>query len=226
MSKAQSVKSEMTNHTEKHNLQNTLSARLKYTLEKQRLSQSDLARKIRIKPQVIQYICANNVKKSQFTYEIAKALDVDYVWLATGQGLMKTPTDSQTRRSVPVIKIEDVKAIALKKMILNDIKAFQWFTPQEQLQENCFACLNTDNAMELKFPIGSTLVFDPQQEIANHDYMLVYVKALDQILFRQALVNKKQIIAAPLETSLFNDYNLTDGDKVVGKLILLQHRFK
>lgn len=67
----------------------TLADRLKFALARKGISQSELARRIGIKPQAIQYLCSGRGHKSGYIAEIARELEIRPHWLATGQGPME-----------------------------------------------------------------------------------------------------------------------------------------
>ena len=64
----------------------TLGGRLSQVLHEQGLSQSELARRVGVKPQSIQHLCQKKTKRSAYVAEIAEALNVCPFWLATGIG--------------------------------------------------------------------------------------------------------------------------------------------
>ena len=68
--------------------QTTLSTRLTFALAEKGVTQTELARKIGIKKQTIQYLCASGTNRSKFSYDIAHALDINVDWLITGTGAM------------------------------------------------------------------------------------------------------------------------------------------
>jgi len=71
----------------------TFATRLKYARERAGLSQSELARRIGIKPQSIQYIESGSTQKSRYTLEIANVLGVSVEWLVYGEGSSE-PTEN------------------------------------------------------------------------------------------------------------------------------------
>lgn len=68
------------------------SDRLTYALEKREITQSELARKIGVKPQAIQYLCQKG-KRSVHTNKICEILHINPAWLTEGIGEMNTPND-------------------------------------------------------------------------------------------------------------------------------------
>ncbi len=66
------------------------SERLKFALEIRGLNQSDLARKIGVEPQSIQYLCKKGTR-SVHNVKIASVLNISPKWLAEGLGDMLEP---------------------------------------------------------------------------------------------------------------------------------------
>jgi len=71
----------------------TFATRLKYARERAGLNQSELARRIGIKPQSIQHIESGSTQKSRYTLEIANVLGVSVEWLVYGEGSIE-PTEN------------------------------------------------------------------------------------------------------------------------------------
>lgn len=65
--------------------------RLRYALNVRGMSQSELARRLGLKQQAVQYLCSDQAQRSRYTYEIARELAVSAEWLATGAGHMDQP---------------------------------------------------------------------------------------------------------------------------------------
>lgn len=67
---------------------NTLAARLNAVLTQRTMSQAELARLSGVKQQTVNYLCnpANPGHTSRYMTQIARALGINPVWLATGEG--------------------------------------------------------------------------------------------------------------------------------------------
>jgi DNA-binding XRE family transcriptional regulator len=61
----------------KNTTSNTLSSRLLQALGERGISQAELARKIGLKRQSIQYLCTSGTNKTKFAHDIAAALDIN-----------------------------------------------------------------------------------------------------------------------------------------------------
>lgn len=79
----------------------TFAQRLRYAREAADISQSELARRVGIKPQSVQAIEAGGVRGSKYIARFAKELDVSSSWLADGQGAIKLPK-SEDLMTMPV----------------------------------------------------------------------------------------------------------------------------
>ena len=66
----------------------TYAERLNHAMELNGVSQSELARRVGIKAQAVQYICSGRGRRSSYTAEFARELGVNAEWLATGKGPM------------------------------------------------------------------------------------------------------------------------------------------
>lgn len=71
----------------------TYSERLRWAMERARMSQSDVARAVGVEPQSIQYLCdrTKHAQGSNFTAQIAAATNVSAYWLETGKNPPGTP---------------------------------------------------------------------------------------------------------------------------------------
>lgn len=67
----------------------TLAKRLRYARERLGFSQSELARRVKLRPQAIQFIEAGRVRRPRSLVEISKALAVNPAWLLLGEGTVE-----------------------------------------------------------------------------------------------------------------------------------------
>ena len=76
---------------------NSYAERLQYTIDRANTSQAEVARKVGVKQQSIQYLCSPRATGSKHTTKIANILGVRPEWLATGEGPMQEEADIQLR---------------------------------------------------------------------------------------------------------------------------------
>lgn len=206
------------------NAKDTLSHRLCYALDALRLSQSELARRLGVKPQIIQYICANNVKKSQFTYEIAAALNIDYIWLSTGHGQMLAKSENHEKAieveyKTPILEENQILSFINRKFEINQATVSQWLISNLKVPNSTIGIVNSGESMTPLFPKGAILIFDFAQPPKNQNYVLAYIKSLDKLIFRQYIEYEEKIILKPLDQIIYNDIVLQSKDSIVGILI-------
>ncbi|TAK78570.1 MAG: XRE family transcriptional regulator, partial [Gammaproteobacteria bacterium] len=128
--------------------ENSLSERLRYALKILNVTQTELARRINVKPQVIQYLCAGNSQKSKFTFEIAEALNIDFSWLATGKGV--TPEKmgaAKHERVIPLLSFNQVKEWKIGGGIAVHLsKVMSWIPINDDISQNAFAIILNDRS--------------------------------------------------------------------------------
>ncbi|HUW97426.1 MAG TPA: helix-turn-helix domain-containing protein [Acidiferrobacter sp.] len=73
----------------------TLAKRLRYARERLGFSQSELARRVKVRPQAIQFIEAGHVRRPRSLVEIARALAVNPEWLLLGEGAVEVGVREQ-----------------------------------------------------------------------------------------------------------------------------------
>lgn len=152
----------------------TLGQRLEYLLEHKNKSQTELAVMIGTKPQTIQAICSKGIKKSRYTPMIAKALNVNPVWLETGNGTMVC-TDQMLgdQINVPVFFPSSLKEYFNGSLLEQDYKILQLsFNGVVEFSEEYFALLISENDSHLGFVEDSLLIFSKKIEPKDNHYYL------------------------------------------------------
>lgn len=202
----------------------TLSHRLRLCMRLIKMNQSELARLIGVKPQIIQYLYTKNIKSSRFTFELAEVLGVDYTWLATGVGTMYQPVGVQNEEiKIPFVVWSDLDKI----MHPIDIAAHQAFIFSSTPASGRLIASQTDDmAMEPRFEKGITIVFDLDEAAAIGDFVLVKLKNTNSWIFREYIESEQQIIVSPINKRLYKDIILTPEDQIVGVLTQTICNFK
>ena len=121
-------------------------------------------------------------------------------------------TDSVT---VPIIswdKITDWKEM-LEKFQPTD--AFDWTLNQQFVEKGKFALRVKGEAMCPIFQESTMLVVDTKKEAKNKDYVVAYVKELDDILFRQLIVEGKYKFLKAIN-KIFPVVQLAENDRIAG----------
>lgn len=200
----------------------SLTERLNYVLSITGTKKSDLAKSINVKPQIIQFLCSSNTKSSRFTFEIATALGVNTLWLATGEGEIFTANDPEkqflnTYRKVPIYTIESLTDTIRKKLPINDI-LFEKYFPLETTSKDQFIIKMPDTSMEPNLPYGAFLFIKPIFDFTKIDdaYVLVFLRQFDTLIVRKLKMELNETFLIPHNTDLFKKIEMNQGTEVLG----------
>lgn len=196
--------------------QNTLSFRLKQAINYANISQSDLARKIGVKPQVIQYLCQKNIKSSRFTYLMAEALGVNHAWLAAGVGaIFPANLSEENQYKIPLFSINDCGDYIEEKLLdHNNIKyIFSNTNP------NNIALIVEDNSMEPRFEKGTILIVEKNSNCQNNDFVIAKIKKYNSYVFRQLKFSENTMKLIPLNQDMYKELILSDQDVIIGGIV-------
>ncbi len=185
-----------------------LSDRINYALETRGISKAELARRIGVKPQTIQYLCSTKAESSKFTFELAHALGINFEWLAVGMGDIGLHDDVNTFKSNEVA------------YTFNDLQAYLKTSPIsfDQLKYPLQLQLQ-DQSMWPRFPQGTLLVFDQNASPKNASFVLVYLQSINDIVFRELIEQDSKKILVPFNANLFKEVILQEADKILGTLV-------
>lgn len=197
----------------------TLSERLSYALKYTKVSQSELARRIGIKQQAIQYLCASNATKSKFTYEIADALDIRSDWLAQGKGSMLEQSDPTRELAEKQVRIP----VLTKEALLpshHKQKEFpqQWVLVEQHYSEGAFAIEVYDKSMFPLFDQETLIILDPNKEPVDQSFCLVFITSCHDIVFRKLIKSEDATILQPINTEFYNPVPLRSDDIILGTM--------
>lgn len=209
----------MTENTHKN-----LSERLKFALKSANISQTELAKRIGVKPQVIQYLCASKSEKSKFTFDIAEALNIDAMWLAHGNGA--TPVNNKlisNERIIPVLSFNQIKLWKVYGKEIDFKRITNWIPIKEDININSFAVILTDISMSPRFNLDTLIIIDPTIDTyknqVGHNFVLAYIQEEDFLVFRQLEIadNSKKLV--PLNNCLYKKILLKDNDIILGSCV-------
>lgn len=198
----------------------TLSIRLKFALKKAEMSQADLASKIGVRPQVINYLYQCNPKSSKYTYLIADALKVDPTWLATGSGNYNVESESSLSitQKIPILTYQQLKYVVTNLESFNDLEVKHWLSTHLQLGDKSFAVKLKDKSMFPRFDEGAILIFDSNFSIADGIISTIYNKITDDIMIRQVVYKTGKMTLTAINHTNYSTLELTDNIIVFGCL--------
>lgn len=197
-----------------------LSERLRFALKVLGISQTELAKRIDVKPQVIQYLCSGNSKKTKFMFDIAEALKIDVAWLATGNG--KSPSNSayiSNEKAIPILTFNQIKEWKINQNEIDFNKTTK-IPIQDDINANSFAISLNDQSMAPRFSIDTIIIIDPTVDIyqtqQNSRFVLAYLYDEDFFVFRQLDIANDVKTLIPINTNLYKNTFLTDNDHILG----------
>jgi len=197
-------------------MNDNLSTRLKAAIEKLGVSQSELAKKIGVKPQTIQYLCTSNAEWSKFTFEIAHALDLNPEWLATGKGAMlaQIAKPMHDQIAIPILEKHNVfpflegKKMLSKKYISGEFK-----------NKNCFGIEVGDKSLWPQLDEKTIVILDPAKEPKNNELVLVHLNEVNTFVVRKLVIAGKTKRLLPLNLSMYTEIKMSVLDKYIGSVI-------
>lgn len=198
---------------------NTLSDRLVFALQKTGISQAELARKIGVKRQAIQYLCKTQTTKSKLSHDIAEALGINIDWLISGEGniLLENSLEYEflsKQKIIPILRWSQIYAWLDNS--LDDDKITGWTASIHNINKKSFCIKLKDNAMAPKFDINTEIIIDPNKSLKLPCYALIYINKIHEIVFRQFIQKDQFIILSPLNQTAYKEMILSEEDKILG----------
>lgn len=100
-------------------------------------------------------------------------------------------------------------------------------TVSSKINRNAFAVNMNDSSMEPIFPKNTILIFDPEFQARDRDYVLVKATDMEIPVFRQLLIDGNSKYLKPLNPDLdaFHMHSLESNDNVLATLIESRNNF-
>jgi len=201
----------------------TLSERLRFALKTINISKSELARRIGVKQQAIQYLCSSNTKASSFTYKIADALNINPIWLATGRGYMFQEEDVnyqilRTQQKIPLITTDILKTAIVAQTNISAIDVVKWVLTEKILGKDGYALTIKDQSMFPRFEENTIILINREKKPKSGDYVVAYVHKNKEILFRQLILKNNKNILQPMNLNGYQSIVMTQKDVICGVL--------
>lgn len=198
----------------------TLATRLITSRKAKGLSQEELAKKAGLKSQSIIGMLESGARKSSsYIPQIAEALGVDAVWLATGKFSKRKPDllplayiqgevtgveyespnvepTSKTIGKIPVISYVQAGEFAEVVDNFSPGASDEWADTTKPVNRYTFALRVTGDSMEPLFPAGTIIVVEPEMEPAPGDYIIA--KNGDAATFKQLVSDAGEWYLKPL----------------------------
>ena len=193
-----------------------LSTRLVYAMKKLGVNQSELARRIGVKPQVIQYLCTNNAERSRFAFEIADALGVNLDWLIAGKGRMMEKAGVQETTNIPLINWTDIRNWVSTNR--KEIKPVGNISSQVSFSQESYALKMVDSSMTPRFEVDTTLIVDPEITAHENDFVIVSTEHGTTPILRQLITKNSKPMLVPINAALYKEIEFCENNRIFGVL--------
>lgn len=200
----------------------TLSSRLTHALDQLEVSQAELARRIHVKRQAIQYLCASGTDKTKFAYDIAEALSINVDWLVTGNGEMQQLQSPEkqlllNQSTIPILRWNQINDWLAGNTEQVDLK--KWFNTSRIVGNNAFSLQLKDNSMYPRFDSNTLIVVDPNVTVTPSNYVIAYIRRMNDSIFRQYVIKKQNKILIPYNEIGYKQIELEKDDKILGSVV-------
>lgn len=208
----------------KMNGKENLSTRLVHAMATLGMSQSELARRIGIKPQAIQYLCTSNASRSKFAFDIADALGINIDWLLTGQGKMKEKDAYDHVTKIPIIEPENIcKWIDSNEQY--SVESYYSTMQQIYLDKKCYAIKINDSSMAPRFEIGTVLIVDPSLSPNENDFVVVFTDLSKTPIVRHLIKKNDRFILMPINLNLYKEIYMKNEYRFLGVVRQIFYEF-
>lgn len=217
----------------------TFGDRLKKARQAAGLSQSELARRVGVRPQTIQFIEAGGVKKPRYTVEIALQLKVNPEWLANGRGSMRNSGFTLSQRPahylspplndettiLPLIDWHQAGAWAERlsqQVYPSDEKSVyaEWFACPIPCSERGFVLRNKALETAGRFSPGDLLFVDPDIAPSEGKFVIVRMPTDAEACIKQVYDDHtKRMLREPVVQGEAGLVELSDRISLCGVII-------
>lgn len=197
----------------------SLSKRLKFLMDTAGIKQIHLASKLGITPQAVNHLCNSNTQSSKYTKKIATILKANEKWLEHGHGSPFFETNKELQneviRNIPIYYFEQFQKLTNKKDIgkLNSVEQYISAT----LSKNAFGLYVPDETFSPKFEKGDIIFLEPNIEVNNGMFGLVYSNTLKELVFCYLYPHQnKSLLCGFIPNNNIGVFMIDDRDTVYG----------
>lgn len=197
---------------------------LRLLMFQKNITVSQLARETQLPQQTLQRLVAGT-SKNPHEKTINALADFFDLTIEQLKGESVLPTDfnnSLTETAHPQIKQIPILAWEnIEKFLSTASASNEFILVNSKLPDNTFALIMNDSSMEPYIPEGSTLIFSPEKQPKDREFVLAKLAQHNAILFRQILVDGNQQYLKPMNPDLnkFSMRMLGKKDKWLATLV-------
>jgi hypothetical protein len=204
-----------------------LSDRLQLALQKIGMRPVELAKIAGCSPQAINNILKRDTRNSQFTAELARALNVRYEWLATGEGEMHLSSDPLfafqiQNKIVPILSLNQLVTVVNTQNI-EFTSEQKWMGARKEWFVN-FGYEILDNSMFPELKAGDIAFIKEENDkstLVNNALVLILETRSKTIMHRKTKIVKKNIFYEPQNTDIFKEISDNNSIVLLGKIVAI-----
>ena len=200
----------------------TIAERVTYAREQARLSQSELARRIGVKPQTIQQIESGETQKSRYLPDIAEETKFSYRWIKKGVGherIMQTNVrpGPDIVGTVPLISSTQAGSWREACNVLGPGQEERRIATTKKVGPRSYALEVEGDSMVNSsgegdsFPPGVFIICDPDWAYKPGDYVIARIDGTDDTTFKKLVKDGNDWYLAPLN----NRYRMRQIDPTI-----------
>lgn len=172
------------------------------------LTQSELAKKVGIVPrQIAAYEGGEARPRINALHNLAAALGTTPEWLTSGIG--DPPNIAHVRSTITLPLIPVITFVQAANLWREDsIVGYDYIPAPRLASESVFAVKVEGDSMQsssgISFPDGSTVIFDPDADPNNGDFVLCKLNESDDVTFKQLIIDQGKHYLHPLNPRYMN----------------------
>ena len=193
------------------------------------LSQSDIARRLGVRPQSVQqWFSGETVPRTQRLRELAALLQTSVRYLLGGApdaGEGNTSTHEGSATEIPLISWVQAGQWACAEDPYPVGAAERMIRTFESVGPNAFALKVQGDSMEPTFPAGCIIIVDPARQPRNGSYVVVRLEESSEATFKQLVIDGPSRYLKPLNTR-YPIMQITTEATICGVIVGLQRSFE
>lgn len=206
-----------------------LSNILTFLIKQAHISESELARKIKVPRATINRLVLGktpdprastlNAIAAYFNVSVDQLLGKQPLFLDDNKALILN-----NHISIPIIAWKETKDW---ENVINQLKPdrhFDWITIDPSVDQAKFAIRINGESMWPQFQTNTILIIAPEKKEKNKDFVIAYIKKSDEIVFRQLIVEDRYKFLKAIN-NIFPTIQFEDSDKIIGVVIQTRNHY-
>lgn len=137
---------------------------------------------------------------------------------------LKDDPDAQLmnlQKRTPILDWKQIKQLAGEGKDYDNIlsSAKEWLLTSSDIGENGFAFRLHDKSIYPRFDQDTIIIVNPKKSPKNKDFVIVYLKETDDIVFRQYEIDNTTILLKPVNVAMYKVIEKQKNDLILGVMV-------